>query len=296
MTAQIELHKPKKSIRERSMKLASPARLKTMLLSTLMILISGVMVLPVFFMITMSLRTRKEIMLEPLGMPASLNFDNYSAVYEGMNYLQSMGNTIGVTLATIALTAVIASLAAYPLARARGKISTVLYNFFIIGMIIPPFAALTPLYLFMRDLHLLNSHVGLVLVYTVANLPLGVFFYTSFMKAIPMELEEAAHLDGATNWQTYWRIIFPMLKPITGTLALFITLTVWNDIVNPMLFLTDESKFTIMTSVIRFLGTYAVDPTQLFPAATMASLPLLFFFLLLSKQIVAGMTAGAVKS
>ena len=164
-----------------------------------------------------------------------------------------------------------------------------------LGMVIPPFAALTPLYLFMRDLGLLDTYFGLILVYTVGHLPLGVFFYTSFMKAIPKELEEAATLDGASFLKTYWYVIFPMLKPITGTLAIFITLGVWNDVINPLLFITSESKLTIMPAVLRFLGTYSVDPTQLFPAAVLASLPLLVVFFTLSKQIVNGMTAGAVK-
>ncbi|WP_199711850.1 carbohydrate ABC transporter permease [Alginatibacterium sediminis] len=235
-------------------------------------------------------------MLDPLGLPKTINLDNYGSVMEGMNYAQSMFNTVMITLLTIICVSIIASLAAYPLARIRNKVSNFVYIFITLGLVIPPFAGLTPLYLFMRDLGLLNSHVGLIIVYTVANLPLGVFFYTSFMKSIPIELEEAARLDGASFLKTYWYIILPMLKPITGTLALFVTLTVWNDIVNPMLFLTDDSKFTIMTAVLRFLGTYNVDPTQLFPAAVLASAPLLIFFLLLSKQIVAGMSAGAVKS
>ncbi|GAL27864.1 ABC-type sugar transport system permease component [Vibrio variabilis] len=212
-----------------------------------------------------------------------------------MNYFGTVINTIGITLAAIICVALISSLAAYPLARIRGRVTTYVYMFFVIGMIIPPFAALTPLYLFMRDLGLLDTYLGLIIVYTVGNLPLGVFFYTSFMKAIPVELEEAARLDGASFLKTYWYIIFPMLKPITGTLAIFVTLSVWNDVVNPLLFITTESKLTIMPAVLRFLGTYSVDPTQLFPAAVLASLPLLCVFFALSKQIVSGMTAGAVK-
>lgn len=273
----------------------TPRNVKQGSLIALMFTVTGILLSPVFYMIFMSFRSRREIMLDPLGMPEKLHFSNYVNVIADMNYFGTVMNTIGVTLATIISVAILSSLAAYPLARLRSRISNLAYIFFMLGMVIPPFAALTPLYLFMRDLGLLDTYFGLILVYTVGHLPLGVFFYTSFMKAIPKELEEAATLDGASFLKTYWYVIFPMLKPITGTLAIFITLGVWNDVINPLLFITSESKLTIMPAVLRFLGTYSVDPTQLFPAAVLASLPLLVVFFTLSKQIVNGMTAGAVK-
>lgn len=276
-------------------KLFTSRNIKLGSLSALMILITGIILSPVFYMLFMSFRSRKEIMLDPLGMPDVFHWSNYVNVIADMHYLNTVLNTIGITLATIICVAIISSLAAYPLARIRNKMSSLIYVFFVLGMVIPPFASLTPLYLFIRDLGLLDTHSGLILIYTVGHLPLGIFFYTSFMKAIPKELEEAAMLDGASFLKTYWYIIFPMLKPITGTLAIFITLGVWNDVVNPLLFITTESKLTIMPTVLRFLGTYSVDPTQLFPAAVLASLPLLVVFFTLSKQIVNGMSAGAVK-
>ncbi|MGR5252034.1 carbohydrate ABC transporter permease [Vibrio astriarenae] len=280
---------------KRTSKLLSPRNVKQGLLISLMFVVTFIILSPVFYMVFMSFRSRREIMLDPLALPTELHFSNYVNVIADMNYFGTVLNTIGITVATIFSVAIISSLAAYPLARIRSRVSNIAYIFFMLGMVIPPFAALTPLYLFIRDLGLLDTYFGLILVYTVGHLPLGVFFYTSFMKAIPKELEEAATLDGATFLKTYWYIIFPMLKPITGTLAIFITLGVWNDVVNPLLFITTESKLTIMPAVLRFLGTYSVDPTQLFPAAVLASLPLLVVFFTLSKQIVNGMTAGAVK-
>ncbi|ORT52788.1 sugar ABC transporter permease [Vibrio sp. qd031] len=275
--------------------LLAPRNIKKVTMTTLMSLCTLIILSPVFYMIFMSFRTRREIMLDPLGMPKTIQWENYVNVIGDMNYFGTLFNTVGITVTTIFMVAMLSSLAAYPLARIRGKMSNFLYFFFLLGMIVPPFAALTPLYLFIRDLGLLDTFAGLVIVYTAGNLPLGVFFYTSFIKAIPKELEEAARLDGASYFKTYWYIIFPMLKPITGTLAIFVTLSCWNDVVNPLLFITTEAKLTLMPAVLRFLGTYSVDPTQLFPAAVLASLPLLIVFFTLSKQIVNGMTAGAVK-
>lgn len=281
-----------------SSKLASIFCMRNIKQGSMIFLMSAVTLIllsPVIYMVFMSFRSRREIMMEPLALPTKFHFSNYLNVIADMNYLGTVMNTVGVTVVTIILVSILSSLAAYPLARLRSKVSSLVYVFFLLGMVIPPFAALTPLYLFIRDLGLLDTYAALVIVYTVGHLPLGVFFYTSFMKAIPKELEEAATLDGASPLKIYWYVIFPMLKPITGTLAIFITLGVWNDVVNPLLFITTNEKLTIMPAVLRFLGTYSVDPTKLFPAAVLASLPLLVVFFALSKQIVNGMTAGAVK-
>lgn len=261
----------------------------------LAVAVVALVLLPVFYMLMMSLRPAQDIMAKPLGLPASLFWDNYSKTFGQMNYWRSVANTIGITLAVTLLVSLVSSMAAYPLARLRGKVVGLVYMLLTLGLMVPMFVGLTPLYLLLRDLGLLNSYAGIVLAYTALNLPLGVFFYASFLKTVPAELEEAAELDGCNPWQVYWHVILPLLRPITGTLAMFVTLHVWNDLVYPLLFLSDESKFPITVSVFRFIGTMDIDPTKLFPAAVLATLPLLAMFFVLQRQIVAGITAGAVK-
>lgn len=262
---------------------------------TLAVAVVAVVLLPVFYMLMMSVRPAQDIMARPLALPASLYWDNYSKTFAQMNYWRSVANTIGITLAVTVLVSLVSSMAAYPLARLRGKVVGLVYMLLTLGLMVPVFVGLTPLYLLLRDLGLLNSYAGIVLAYTALNLPLGVFFYASFLKSVPAELEEAAVLDGCNPWQVYWHVILPLLRPITGTLAMFVTLHVWNDLVYPLLFLSDESKFPITVSVFRFIGTMDIDPTKLFPAAVLATLPLLAMFFILQRQIVAGITAGAVK-
>jgi len=261
----------------------------------LAVAIVAAVLLPVAYMLAMSVRPAADIMAKPLALPASLYWDNYGNTFGQMNYWRSVANTIGITVAVTLLVSLVSSMAAYPLARLRGKAVAVLYMLLTLGLMVPMFVGLTPLYLLLRDLGLLNSYAGIVLAYTALNLPLGVFFYASFLKSIPAELEEAAVLDGCNGWQVYWHVILPLLRPITGTLAMFVTLHVWNDLVYPLLFLSDESKFPITVSVFRFIGTQDIDPTKLFPAAVLATLPLLAMFFVLQRQIVAGITAGAVK-
>ncbi len=164
-----------------------------------------------------------------------------------------------------------------------------------LGIAIPLFVTLTPLYVLFRSLGLLNSYLGIVIAYVAVNIPLGVFFYTSFIRSLPPELDEAAQIDGATILQVYWHVILPLLRPVTAALAFFVTLSVWNDLVYPLVFLTDDRKFTITVAVFRFLGSHGLDPTQLFPAAVLGTLPLVVVFFFLQRRIVSGITAGAVK-
>ena len=270
-------------------------RLPVWIGTTVALLLTLLTLLPVFYMLLMSVRTRADISAAPLRLPSSLHLENYVQAFAGMRYWQSLGNTLLITLLATILVVVLGSLAAYPLARLRGRLSASLYALFALGLIVPGFASLTPLYILMRDLHLLNTYAGAVVLYAVSNLPLAVFFYTSFLHSVPRELEEAAAIDGCTPLQAFRLVVFPLLAPVTGTLAMFVTLSVWNDLLTPLLFLSRDGQQTVMLSAFRFIGTYGVDPTKLFPACVLGVLPLLLLFFLLQRSIVSGIAAGAVK-
>lgn len=263
--------------------------------AVLAVAIVVVIVLPILYMLMMSVRSGADIAANPLALPSQLDWSNYRTVFAQMHYWRSAANTVGITLTVAALVSVLSSMAAYPLARLGTRLSSGLYVLLTLGLTIPMFASLTPTYLLLRDLGLLNTYAGIVIAYTAQNLPLGIFFYASFLKSVPLELEDAAVLDGCNAWQVYWHVVLPLMRPITGTLALFVTLHVWNDLVYPLLFLTDEAMMPITVTVFRFIGTQDIDPTKLFPAAVLGTLPLLVIFLLLQRRIVAGITAGAVK-
>jgi raffinose/stachyose/melibiose transport system permease protein len=267
----------------------------TALRGALAVAIMAVILLPIAYMLMMSVRSGVDIAATPLGFPTSFEWSNYVAAFKQMNYWRSAANTIGITLIVTLLVSVLSSMAAYPLARLRTRLSGALYILLTLGLTIPMFASLTPMYLLLRDFGLLNTYAGIVIAYSALNLPLGVFFYSSFLKSVPAELEDAAVLDGCNAWQVYWHVILPLMRPITGTLTLFVTLHVWNDLVYPLLFLTDQEKLPITVTVFRFVGTQDIDPTKLFPAAVLGTLPLLVIFLVLQRRIVAGITAGAVK-
>lgn len=257
--------------------------------------IVAVVLLPALYAVAMSLRPGDDIADDPLGLPTSLFLGNYAGVLQTMNYLRAVANTLGITVVVTVVVALASSTAAYPLARLPGVLTRALYLLLTLGVAIPLFVTLTPLYVLFRNLGLLNSYLGIVIAYVAVNIPLGVFFYTSFIRSLPPELDEAAQIDGATILQVYWHVILPLLRPVTATLAFFVTLSVWNDLVYPLVFLTDDRKFTITVAVFRFLGSHGLDPTQLFPAAVLGTLPLVVVFFFLQRRIVSGITAGAVK-
>ncbi|WP_298961603.1 carbohydrate ABC transporter permease [uncultured Roseibium sp.] len=259
------------------------------------VVVTLAMLAPVFYMIMMSFRTSAEIAEEPLAMPQALYLGNYANALENMNYWQGVLNSLGITLTVTVLVALLGSMAAYPLARRTNRFTRGVILIVALGLATPPFVTITPIYVIFRNLGLLDSYPGIVIAFTALNLPLAVFFYTSFISAIPKELEEAARLDNCGDWQVYWYIVRPLLGPATATLSLFVTLMVWNDFTYPLLLLSSPEKFTVMISVYRFVGNLNIQPDMLFPAAVLGSAPLLVLFMIFQRRIVSGVTAGAVK-
>ncbi|MER6961877.1 MULTISPECIES: carbohydrate ABC transporter permease [unclassified Streptomyces] len=264
--------------------------------TVLLCLCTLLFVLPFLFTVVTSLRTAADVARSPLGIPHSLTLKNFADAFGQIHYGPSTLNTLLVTgLSCVAITA-IGSLAAYPLARITQHWSTAVYRLFILGTSVPVFVVVAPLYLLMRDLGLLDTYAGVVLIYTALNLPVAVFFYTSFIRTIPADLEEAASIDGCGAFRTFFTIILPLLRPVTSTLLTFVALQIWNDLLVPLVFLQDPGKRTVMVNAYSFIDPHTVQPTTLFPAALLGVLPLLVIFAFFQRQVVAGLSAGAVKS
>lgn len=255
-----------------------------------------VFVLPFVFTLITSLRTAADVARAPLGIPHTFTLKNFSDAFSQIHYGRSALNTLLITgLSCLSIT-VIGSLASYPLARITQGWATWVYRLFILGTSVPVFVVVAPLYLLMRDLNLLDNYAGVVFIYTAMFLPVAVFFYTSFIRSIPMDIEEAAALDGCGAFRTFFTIILPLLRPITSTLLTFISLQVWNDLIVPLVFLQDPGKRTVMVNAYSFIDPHTVQPTTLFPAALLGVAPLFVIFVFLQRHVVAGMSAGAVKS
>lgn len=270
-------------------------RAKSVIVHGIVLGLVAIMLLPLVYMVMMSLKTSTEIAQDPLGLPDSLYWGNYMQALASMGYVRSVLNSTGITVSVIVVVVFSGAMAAYPLARLKNRISRVIVMIMALGLATPNFVTITPIYVIFRDIGLLDSYLGIVLAFAALKLPLAVFFYTSFIAAIPIELEEAARLDNCSDWQVFWHVIRPLLAPVTATLSLFVMIMVWNDFIYPLLLLTDKDKLTVMIAVYKFVGNTGIDPTKLFPAAVLGSLPLLLMFAFFQRKIMAGATAGAVK-
>ncbi|SCZ60454.1 carbohydrate ABC transporter permease [Epibacterium ulvae] len=270
-------------------------KLRMVLLNALVLVLVAAMLMPLLYMITMSFRTATEIAQAPLGVPERFAWENYLRAFGGMNYVRAVLNSVFITISVTGLTALLGSMAAFPLARNTSRLARIFVLLVALGLATPNFVTITPIYVIFRDLGLLDTYLGIILAFSALNLPLAVFFYVGFIGAIPQDLVDAAKLDNCSDWQVFWYVIRPLLVPATATLSLFVMLMVWNDFTYPLLLLTDKDKFTVTISVYRFVGNTNIQPDMLFPAAVLGSLPLLVLFVIFQRRIVAGVTAGAVK-
>jgi raffinose/stachyose/melibiose transport system permease protein len=271
--------------------------LRHILSATLLVAFTVVMLLPLVIVVNISFRPLTDAGASALDLPSHLAWINYIDVFHQMNYLTSVANTLVITTASVALVVLTGSCCAWAIVRPARRWSTWTYQIFVSGLTIPVFVLLTPLFLLMRDLDLLDNYLSVIIANAALNLPFAVFFYSSFLRSVPAELEDAAAVDGAGLVTTYWRIVFPLLIPATATLAILISLGTWNDLVLPLVFLSSPEKSTVTLSVYSFLGTGGRFTTaQLFPAVVLATLPLFAVFLALQRYIVAGITAGMGRS
>jgi raffinose/stachyose/melibiose transport system permease protein len=270
-------------------------RTKSVLVHGIVLALVAIMLLPLIYMVMMSFKTSTELAQDPLGLPDSLYWGNYMEALSSMGYVRSVLNSMGITISVIVVVVFAGAMAAYPLARLQNRVSRTIVMVMALGLATPNFVTITPIYVVFRDLGLLDTYLGIVLAFAALKLPLAVFFYTSFIAAIPIDLEEAARLDNCNNWQIFWHVIRPLLAPVTATLSLFVMIMVWNDFIYPLLLLTDKDKLTVMIAVYKFVGNTGIDATKLFPAAVLGSLPLLIMFAVFQRKIMAGATAGAVK-
>lgn len=261
-----------------------------------LIIISVVILLPIYYLVVTTFKTPAEAVASPLGFPINFTFENYAKAIKAMNYGQAFKNNLIITVTSVIFLVVFSSMSAYVIARSNKKIFKFMYSIFLVGLIIPFQISIIPLYKIVSSLKLINTHLGVILISVFCiNLPLSIFLMRGFINTVPIELEEAALIDGCGTFECFWRIIFPLLKPIVSTVAILNTLAIWNDFMTPLLFLQSPSKQVLLQQVYRNVGPFSTDWTSFFPMLVMATLPLVIFYLIMQKQIIEGVVAGAVK-
>jgi raffinose/stachyose/melibiose transport system permease protein len=270
-------------------------RLRSRLSAAGLLLVTFILVAPILLMVKVSLQSDADATAHPLGLPHHLQWSNYANAIAAMNYGRSVFNTVLITGCSAVIVLLAGSLCAWPLARLSRAWTKVVYQAFVAGLTIPVFVMITPLYILMRNLHLLDSYTSVILSEASVGLPFAVLFFTSFLRSVPASLEEAAAIDGAGPLRVYWHVVLPLLRPASATLIITLTLAIWNDLIIPLVMLSSNSKQTIALDIYNTIGTHTYSASQLLPTVVLGTAPLLLVFIVLQRHIVAGISAGVGK-
>lgn len=256
---------------------------------------AATVIVPLVIMLLNSVKSMKEIFSNPYGWPQQILWTNFSKAWVQAQFDVYLKNSLFISLTTVVCVLVASSMAAYVLARFKFKGNAALLGLFLVGLMLPIRLAIIPLFLLVKDLQLLNTHAALILVYTASAMPFSVFLLTTFMRNVPKELEEAAVVEGANWFMVYWRIIVPLVRPALATVAIFNFMATWNDFFFPLIFLKKKALMTVPVGISAFFGEYGNQWDLLFSGLSLTMIPVIVVFLLMSKQFIAGLTAGALK-
>jgi len=250
---------------------------------------------PLFWLVTGVFKTNREIFLRPWALPSSLNLSNIHKILSRGAVETFYMNSIIITSVSVLLIVAVSSLAAYILARGKFRGKRLLFWGFVAGMMIPPHVTLIPLYIMFSRLGLLNTLTSLVLVYTAFAIPISVFILKGFFEEIPVEIEEAATVDGCSPLRLYWSIMMPLIRPAIATVVIYNGVVIWNEFTFAITFIREQAKQPIPAGVYAFSTEYGFDISLVLTVLTLTALPLLVLYFIFQKRMIKGMSAGALK-
>ncbi len=261
----------------------------------LLILAAVFWLFPLIMALVNSFKTNGELLTNVMSLPKSIDLKNYIRTVEKMHYLRSFGNTVLLSFLSVTLIILFSALAGWKLCRTKTKLSSAIFSLFVFSMLIPFSSIMIPLYRVVLAFHIKNSLVGLSFVYAGLGVSMAIFLYHGFVKGIPIDLEEAAAIDGCNNIKTFSHIVFPMLKPITATICITNVLWIWNDFLLPLINISDNKKYSLLLSTNTLFGQYSSDWTAILSALILAAIPVIVFYAIFQKQILKGIADGAIK-
>jgi raffinose/stachyose/melibiose transport system permease protein len=256
---------------------------------------SAVAVLPVLFLFFDSFKSLDEFFRDPYGLPAVWRGDNYAKAWTEAAVARSLRNSVVATTGGVLLNLALAIPASYALARLRLRLRPLVYLAFVGGMVVPLQVVLLPLLLVMTRLQLTGSLMSLVFAYAALTIPMSILFLTSFFGALPVGVEEAARVDGAGTLAVLLFVVLPLARPGIAAVAILTGVWVWNDFLVALILATRPGIQTLPVGIMSFFGVYSTEWTLAFASVCIAAAPLLLAYLALTRQFIAGLTAGAVK-
>lgn len=256
-------------------------------------LLSLIVIVPFLIVIFNAFKTKTEALNMSLTLPTQLHWENFAKVWKDGNILRSYGNSLFITVTSVAISVAVSAMCAFVLSRNRTKANRRLYVLFSLGLMFP--VSMVTVVKVMRMLGLYNSRFGVALLFAALMTPLSVFLYYGFISGIPKELDEAAVMDGAGPVRLFVQIIIPVIKPVTVTVIMINFLSAWNDFTTPLYLLPDPDKAVVVQQVYNFYGTFTASWNLVCVTILYAILPILIVYLIGQKYIISGMVAGSVK-
>lgn len=270
-------------------------RMNNILVYTALTILLFFWLFPLLMALMNSFKSNRELLTNVMALPTALNLDNYLRTFEKMNYLRSFFNTLLLTSLGVGMMILFSAMAGWRLCRTKTKLSQVIFALFVFSMLIPFSSIMIPLYKVILAFHIKNSLIGLSFVYAGFGVSMAIFLYHGFIKGIPFELEEAAAIDGCSNIMIFYKIILPMLKPVTVAIGISNVLWVWNDFLLPLISLSDNKKYSLLLSTNILFGQYSSDWSAILSALILSAIPVIVFYAIFQKQILKGIGEGAVK-
>ncbi|MDE4541435.1 MULTISPECIES: carbohydrate ABC transporter permease [unclassified Thermoanaerobacterium] len=259
-------------------------------------------IFPVYIMIINSFKDRKEIFTSELSLPKALNFTYYIQAIQKMDFLTALGNSLFITVTSVVFIIVLSSMAAWVLERNKTTISNIIFYTFVATMLIPFQSVMIPLVQYLSkwqisgtNFSLIDTRYGLIFMNIGFGIGMSTFLFHGFIKNVPLEMEEAATIDGCNKFQLFWRIVFPNLKPIIVTVAILNVISLWNDYLLPSLVLRSPNLRTIPLSTFFFFGEFTIEWNLALAGLVLTIIPVIIFYLFSQKYIIKGVMAGAIK-
>ncbi|MNZ24965.1 L-arabinose transport system permease protein AraQ [compost metagenome] len=268
---------------------------KLLVTEIVMAIVAILFLAPFYFLFVNSVKPFGDIMSNSASWPTEFHWSNYSKAWDLTRFPEAFTNSLLITVVSVALMAMISAMGAYRMVRDDSKFNRALFFLFIAAMVIPFQSIMIPLMRVVNELGVNNSRAGLIMTYLGLGAPMSLFLFHGFVKSIPLEIEEAATVDGCSPITVFYRIVLPMLKPMLMTVIILNTLWVWNDYLLPSLILQRPEMRTIPLATFSFFGQYTKQWDIALPALVLGIAPVIIFFLALQRYIVEGIAAGSVK-
>ena len=254
---------------------------------------------PLYMTIVIAFKQPSEMtndIMGALALPKSWSFSNFAEAMRVTDFWNSLGHSLLLTIVTVVIAILLHGIASYAIGRsmAKSKAYNFIYLYIVSGMFVPFAILMMPLIKQTAQLGIANRF-GVIVLYVVFYMPINLMLYTGYLKNIPLALEEAARVDGASTWKTYWSIIFPVMKPMHATVAVLTAMAVWNDVMTPLVIMSGTGKNTLPLAQLNFQTQFGTNYNLAFASYLLALLPILIFYLVCQKQIINGVVNGAVK-